>query len=163
QGPDLALLATRSRAAQQGGGRRGGGADAERQAVVSDRRARDAARAAAGRAVGGRPRPHGPAWARDRRLRLAAPALRPRPGRAGELATRPRYRYRVADGWREVTWQTMAERVRAIAAGLIDLGVAPGDRVALLSNTRPEWMEIDFAILACGALTVPIYQSNLPA
>ena len=83
--------------------------------------------------------------------------------RARELATRPRYRYRVADGWREVTWQTMAERVRAIAAGLIDLGVAPGDRVALLSNTRPEWMEIDFAILACGALTVPIYQSNLAA
>src|SRR5438309_1301516 len=83
--------------------------------------------------------------------------------RARELAARPRYRYRVADGWREVTWQTMAERVRAIAAGLLDLGVAPGDRVALLSNTRPEWMEIDFAILACGALTVPIYQSNLPA
>src|SRR5947208_7925707 len=43
------------------------------------------------------------------------------------------------------------------------MGVSPGDRVALLSNTRPEWMEIDFAILACGALTVPIYQSNLPA
>src|SRR5438132_4306217 len=83
--------------------------------------------------------------------------------RARELAARPRYRYRVADGWREVTWQTMAERVRAIAAGLLDLGVAPGDRVALLSGTRPEWMEIDFAVLACGALTVPIYQSNLPA
>src|SRR5947207_1300037 len=83
--------------------------------------------------------------------------------RAGDLAGRPRYRYRVADGWREVTWQTMAERVRAIAAGLIDMGVRPGDRVALLSATRPEWMEIDFAVLACGALTIPIYQSNLPA
>src|ERR1700745_260312 len=43
------------------------------------------------------------------------------------------------------------------------LGVSPVDRVALLSNTRPEWVEIDFAILACGALTVPIYQSSLPA
>src|ERR1700745_461209 len=43
------------------------------------------------------------------------------------------------------------------------LGVSPVDRVALLSGTRPEWMEIDFAVLACGALTVPIYQSNLPA
>jgi long-chain acyl-CoA synthetase len=83
--------------------------------------------------------------------------------RAEELGPRPRYRYRAADGWREVTWQTMAERVRAIAAGLIAMGVEPGDRVALLSNTRAEWMEIDFAILACGALTVPIYQSSLPA
>src|SRR5207247_6302459 len=52
QGPDLALLATRTRAAQQGGGRRGRGADAERQAVVSDRRARDAARAAGTGPVG---------------------------------------------------------------------------------------------------------------
>jgi long-chain acyl-CoA synthetase len=83
--------------------------------------------------------------------------------RARELAARPRYRYRTGAGWQEVTWAQMADRVREIAAGLIDLGVAPGDRVALLSATRPEWMEIDFAILACGALTVPIYQSDLPA
>jgi long-chain acyl-CoA synthetase len=57
----------------------------------------------------------------------------------------------------------MEQRVLEIAAGLIELGVAPGDRVALVAATRPEWMEIDFAILACGALTVPIYPSNLPA
>ena len=83
--------------------------------------------------------------------------------RAAELAGRPRYRHRDADGWHEVTWDAMAERVRAIAAGLIDLGVTPGDRIALLSATRPEWMEVDLAILACGALTIPIYQSSLPA
>jgi long-chain acyl-CoA synthetase len=83
--------------------------------------------------------------------------------RAGELRGRPRYRVREADGWRETSWDTMATRVREIAAGLLDMGVEPGDRVALLSATRPEWMEIDLAILACGALTVPIYQSNLPA
>ena len=82
---------------------------------------------------------------------------------AERLAGRPRYRYRAGDGWRDVTWDAMAQRVMEIAAGLIASGVAPGDRVALLSATRPEWMEIDFAILACGALTVPIYQSNLPA
>jgi long-chain acyl-CoA synthetase len=57
----------------------------------------------------------------------------------------------------------MEQRVLEIAAGLLELGVAPGDRVALLAATRPEWMEIDFAILACGALTVPIYPSNLAA
>src|SRR5262245_18275774 len=83
--------------------------------------------------------------------------------RAAELDDRPRYRYRTDDGWHEVSWRDMADRVRAIAAGLIEMGVQPGDKVALLSNTRPEWMEIDFAILSCGALTVPIYQSNLPA
>jgi long-chain acyl-CoA synthetase len=81
--------------------------------------------------------------------------------RASELAARPRYRYRTEDGWREVTWETAAERVRAIAAGLIEAGVEPGERVALLSATRPEWMEVDLAVLACGALTVPIYQSSL--
>ena len=50
-----------------------------------------------------------------------------------------------------------------IAAALLDVGVMPGDRVALLSSTRAERMEIDFAILACGAVTVPIYPSSLAA
>src|SRR5262249_61351146 len=81
--------------------------------------------------------------------------------RASDLAGRPRYRYRGRDGWREVSWAQMEARVRDIAAGLIDMGVAPGDRVALLSATRPEWMEIDFAILAAGGGTVPIYSSRL--
>jgi long-chain acyl-CoA synthetase len=81
--------------------------------------------------------------------------------RARELAGHPRYRHRTDGGWREVTWGEMEERVLALAAALVDLGVAPGDRVALLAATRAEWMEIDFAILACGALTVPIYPSNL--
>jgi len=83
--------------------------------------------------------------------------------RARALASRPRYRFRTGDDWREVTWEQMAERVLDLAAGLLEMGVAPGDRVALLSATRAEWMEVDLATLACGALTVPIYPSNLPA
>lgn len=83
--------------------------------------------------------------------------------RARQLADRPRYRYRAGDTWRDVTWGEMEQRVLDIAAGLVDLGVAAGDRVALLSATRPEWMEVDFAVLACGALTVPIYPSSLAA
>jgi long-chain acyl-CoA synthetase len=83
--------------------------------------------------------------------------------RARELADRPRYRHRPGDTWVDVTWEEMERRVLGLAAGLIDMGVAPGDRVALLSATRPEWMEIDFAILACGAVTVPIYASSLAA
>ena len=53
--------------------------------------------------------------------------------RARELAGHPRYRVRGADGWREVSWAEMERRVLAIAAGLLDMGVEPGDRVALLS------------------------------
>jgi len=83
--------------------------------------------------------------------------------RAADLSTRPRYRYRAGDAWREVTWAETEARVLAIAAALLDDGVRVGDRVAILSATRPEWMEIDLAILACGALTIPIYQSSLIA
>src|SRR5436305_3122911 len=83
--------------------------------------------------------------------------------RAGDLASRPRYRYRAGNGWREATWAEMEAHVLEIAAALVDDGVRVGDRVAILSATRPEWMEIDLAILACGALTIPIYQSSLIA
>src|SRR3989442_11139054 len=82
--------------------------------------------------------------------------------RAAELSSRPRYRYRVGDGWCEVRWREMEARVLEPAAAHVHDGVRPGDRVAILSATRPEWVEIDLAILACGALTIPIYQSSLP-
>ena len=82
--------------------------------------------------------------------------------RAAELADRPRYRHFEGGAWREVSWGTMRERVRAIAAGLLEEGVRPGERVALLSATRAEWMEIDLAILAIGAVTIPVYHSVLP-
>ena len=52
------------------------------------------------------------------------------------------------------------DRVRAIAAGLVARGVAPGDRIALLSRTSPAWVEADHGILAAGAVTVPIYDSS---
>ena len=82
--------------------------------------------------------------------------------RAGELADRPRYRFHDGTAWRDVTWATMADRVRSLAASFIEQGVQPGERVALLSATRPEWMEVDLAILATGAVTIPVYPSVLP-
>ena len=81
--------------------------------------------------------------------------------RAAELADRPRYRVYDQGQWKEVTWTGMAERVRALAAALIESGVQPGERVALLSSTRAEWMETDLAILAAGAVTIPVYPSVL--
>ena len=68
-----------------------------------------------------------------------------------------------ADGaWHPLAWGELADRVRGIAAGLIALGVGPGDRVALMSQTRAEWTIADLAILAAGAVTVPIYETSAP-
>lgn len=68
---------------------------------------------------------------------------------------------RLVDGaWRDVTCKQAAEEIRSAALGLIAKGVKPGDRVALLSATRYEWPILDLAILAAGALTVPIYETN---
>jgi len=54
-------------------------------------------------------------------------------------------------------------RVDSIAAGLISMGISSGERVAILSLTRLEWVVADLAIMSCGAVTVPIYQSNTAA
>ncbi|GAB5900004.1 AMP-dependent synthetase/ligase [Mycolicibacterium mageritense] len=68
---------------------------------------------------------------------------------------------RLVDGaWTDVTSAEAAAQVRAAALGLIAEGVQPGDRVAILSATRYEWPIIDFAILAAGAVTVPIYETS---
>jgi long-chain acyl-CoA synthetase len=70
---------------------------------------------------------------------------------------------RKAEGtWRTTSWKEVDERARLIAAGLIDLGVRPGDRVVILGTTRPEWVECDLGILMTGGVTVPIYPSNTP-
>ncbi len=80
---------------------------------------------------------------------------------AQRYAERPRYRFRPNDRWEEVSWAACADRIRAMAGGLMSLGLSPGDRAALLSATRPEWIELDLAMLAVGAVSVPIYPSNL--
>jgi long-chain acyl-CoA synthetase len=71
------------------------------------------------------------------------------------------FRRRGVDGsWSEVTTGEFAAQVTAVARGLVKAGVGPGDRVALLSRTRYEWTLIDYAILAAGAVTVPIYETS---
>ena len=62
--------------------------------------------------------------------------------------------------WHEVAWQEMARRTRDISDGLAALGVRAGDRVAIIGETRTEWILADVGILGAGAITVPIYQSN---
>ncbi|MET7388310.1 AMP-dependent synthetase/ligase [Streptomyces sp. NPDC005529] len=77
------------------------------------------------------------------------------------------YRYPVPaagdgpDEWKSLSWGEAAERVFAIAAGLIELGVEPEQRVALASSTRVEWILADLGILCAGAATTTVYpQTN---
>ncbi|WP_393083282.1 AMP-dependent synthetase/ligase [Streptomyces sp. LN704] len=66
-----------------------------------------------------------------------------------------------ADEWKSLSWAQAAERVFAISAGLIELGVQPEQRVALASSTRVEWILADLGIMCAGAATTTIYpQTN---
>jgi long-chain acyl-CoA synthetase len=68
---------------------------------------------------------------------------------------------RLIDGvWTDVTCAQAAEQIRSAALGLIAEGVQPGDRVSIFSATRYEWTILDFAILAVGGVTVPIYETS---
>ena len=81
---------------------------------------------------------------------------------AEQFADRVAVRHKVDGDWRDVTFAEVGEIVREIGLGLIDLGIAPGERVSLLCNTRPEWTYCDFAITSTGAVVVPIYPTNSP-
>ncbi len=71
------------------------------------------------------------------------------------------YRRRRPDrSWGDVTSGEFAAEVTAVARGLVAAGVAAGDRVALLSHTRYEWTLLDYAILAVGGVTVPVYETS---
>ncbi|HEX5618850.1 MAG TPA: long-chain fatty acid--CoA ligase [Solirubrobacteraceae bacterium] len=62
----------------------------------------------------------------------------------------------------ETTFADLATAAREIAAGLIAYGIHPGDRVAILGNTRPEWTLADFGAICAGATVVPVYHTNSP-
>ncbi|MFI6374901.1 AMP-dependent synthetase/ligase [Streptomyces sp. NPDC050546] len=65
------------------------------------------------------------------------------------------------DEWKSLSWAQAAERVYAIAAGLIELGVRAEQRVALASSTRIEWILADLGIMCAGAATTTVYpQTN---
>jgi long-chain acyl-CoA synthetase len=65
-----------------------------------------------------------------------------------------------APGWVEVTCRQFRDEVVALARGLVAAGIAPGDRIGLMSRTRYEWTLFDYAIWAAGAVTVPIYETS---
>jgi long-chain acyl-CoA synthetase len=81
--------------------------------------------------------------------------------RVAATPDRPALGYPTGDegiGW--LTWAQVSQRATAIAAGLIGLGVAPQDRVAILANTRLEWILADFGIMCAGAATTTVYPTT---
>jgi len=75
------------------------------------------------------------------------------------------FQYKIQQGasrgeWRDVTFREFFVEVKSIAYGLISLGLQPGERVAIFSQTRVEWSAIDMAVLGAKAISVPIYPSS---
>ena len=68
--------------------------------------------------------------------------------------------YRTDGKWFNISAETFVQRVKSCALGLAALGIRPGDRIALLSENRPEWSIVDLAILSLGAINVPIYTTQ---
>lgn len=66
----------------------------------------------------------------------------------------------LGDGWQSVTSVELDQEIRSVAKGLIAHGVQRGDRVAIMAKTRYEWTILDFAIIYCGGITVPIYETS---
>ncbi|GIE74510.1 AMP-dependent synthetase [Actinoplanes philippinensis] len=64
--------------------------------------------------------------------------------------------------WAPQTWADTAQAVREIAAALITLGLRPQERVAIVSATRVEWIEADFAVMCAGGATTTVYPSSSP-
>ncbi|WP_097237983.1 AMP-dependent synthetase/ligase [Streptomyces sp. 1331.2] len=65
-----------------------------------------------------------------------------------------------AEQWRSLTWAQTATRVKAVAAGLMALGIRPEDRVALASSTRIEWILADLGAMCAGAAITTVYPST---
>ena len=68
--------------------------------------------------------------------------------------------YKVGDVWTYLNGTEVIERIRRIALGLSNLGVKAGDRIAIISENRPEWSLTDLAILSLRAIVVPIYTTQ---
>ncbi|MDP8943577.1 MAG: long-chain fatty acid--CoA ligase, partial [Actinomycetota bacterium] len=72
----------------------------------------------------------------------------------------PALRHKSGGRWVDVSYRRLAEAAKEVALGLADLEIGSGDRVAILSHTRPEWTYANLGILAAGAASVAIYQTN---
>ena len=79
---------------------------------------------------------------------------------AERFGARVAARYKVGDAWQQLTYGEIGEAIDELAVGLIAIGIAPGERVCILSDTRMEWTLASYAIAAAGAVSVPIYPTS---
>ncbi len=83
--------------------------------------------------------------------------------RAETFGDRPFLWRKQDDDWHSLTWREVADKVTALTHGLRAIGVNRGDRVTLVSESRPEWLIADLAIMSVGAIAVPAYTTNTVA
>jgi long-chain acyl-CoA synthetase len=82
--------------------------------------------------------------------------------RVDKSGDRPAQMSKRHGAWTTLTWREVGEAVRELALGLLALGRQPGDTIALLSTSRAEWVQADFAIFSAGCITVPVYPTYPP-
>ncbi len=80
--------------------------------------------------------------------------------RVGKTPGGEAFRYRKGDEWLSLSWAQTKDRVFQLAAGLVDVGVQPQQRVAIASTTRIEWILADLAVLCAAAATTSVYPST---
>lgn len=71
-------------------------------------------------------------------------------------------KFKTNGSWQSKNWNEYYKDIEQIGSALLSLGIAPGDRVAIMANTRYEWSVADLAIFGIKAITVPVYQNNTP-
>ena len=81
-------------------------------------------------------------------------------GETRRLGDKPFLWAKSGGAYKSLSWNETADKVSALARSLKTQGVAPGDRVALVAENRPEWLIADMAIMSIGAITVPAYTTN---
>jgi long-chain acyl-CoA synthetase len=82
---------------------------------------------------------------------------------ASRYSGRAALKHKVGDQWVAISFKELGRCVGEVAVGLVDLGLRRGDKVAILSHTRPEWTYACFGVLTAGGVVVSIYQTNSPA
>ncbi len=83
-------------------------------------------------------------------------------GNAERIGDHPAQRFWNGNSWVDRSYHDLWHAIQSTARGLRELGIGAGDRVGLMSATRPEWVICDYAILCLDAITVPIYPSTAP-